>query len=131
MGDGKVVDGGVISGTVIYDMVVSRSCDIRYGRMTSSVVVIGAITSDIMGTRRGDIGDDDEVTYGIVVSSREGRGNGRLVDSGVVSSVVTSSIMAYMGGNTGDGRVVSNTTCSKGKSLGEGDGKGEREVWKP
>ena len=102
VGDGKVVDGGVISGTVIYDMVASRRDDIGDRRMTS-----GAITSDIMGTRRGDVSDDDEVTYGIVVSSREGRGNSRLVDSGVVSSVVTSSIMASMGGNTGDGRVVS------------------------
>ena len=100
MGDGKVVDGVVISGTVIYDMVVSRRCDIRYGRMTSSVVVTGAITSDIMGTRRGDIGDDDEVTYGIVVS---------------------------IGRNTGDSRAVSDMTCSKREGLGEGDGRGEGE----
>ena len=120
VGDGKVVDGGVISGTVIYDMVASRRDDIGDRRMTS-----GAITSNIMGTRRGYVSDDDEVTCGIVVSSREGRGNSRLVDSGVVSSVVTSSIMASMGGNTGDSRVVSNTTCSKGKSLGESDGMGE------
>ena len=61
-----------------------------------------------------------------MVSSREGRGDGRLVDSRVVSGVVTSSIVAFMGENTGDGRVVSNTTCSKGEGLGEGDGRGER-----
>ena len=30
-----------------------------------------------------------------------------------------------MGGNTCDGRVVSDTTCSKGEGLGEDDGKGE------
>ena len=120
VGDGKVVDGGVISGTVIYDMVASRRDDIGDRRMTS-----GAITSDIMGTRRGYVSDDDEVTYGIVVSSREGRGNSRLVDSGVVSSVVTSGIAASVGGNTGDGRVVSDTTCYKGEGLGKGDGRSE------
>ena len=35
--------------------------------------------------------------------------------------------MAYVGGNTGDGRVVSDTKCSKGEGLGEGDGRGEEE----
>ena len=33
--------------------------------------------------------------------------------------------MASVGGNIGDGRVVSDTTCPKGESLGEGDGRGE------
>ena len=44
VGDGKVVDGGVISGTVISDMVASRRGDIVDGRMTSAVMVVGAIT---------------------------------------------------------------------------------------
>ena len=88
VGDGKVVDGGAISGIVISDMVDSR---------------------------RGDISDDGEVTCGIVVSSREGRGDGRSIDSGVVSGVVTLGITAFVGGNTGDGRVVFDTTCSKGE----------------
>ena len=109
------------SSTMISNMVASRRDDIGDRRMTS-----GAITSDIMGTRRGYVSDDDEVTYGIVVSSREGRGNRRLVDSGVVSSVVTLGIVASMGENIGDGRVVYDTTCSKGEGLGEGDGRGER-----
>ena len=73
VGDGKVVDGGAISGTMISNMVASRRGDIRYGRMTSDVVVVGAITSDIVGSRREDISDDGEVTCGVVVSSREGR----------------------------------------------------------
>ena len=47
------------------------------------------------------------------------------VGSGVVSGVVISNIVAFMGGNIGDGRVVSDTTCSKGEGLAEGDGKGE------
>ena len=53
LGDGKVVDGGAISGTVIYDMVASRRCDIGYGRMTSGVVVAGAIASGIVDSSRG------------------------------------------------------------------------------
>nr|CAN62345.1 hypothetical protein VITISV_006920 [Vitis vinifera] len=114
-GDGKMVDGGSISGTVISDMVASRRGDIGDGRMTSTVVVAGAITSDIVGSIRGDISDDGEVTCGVVVSSRQSRGDGRLVDSGVVSSIMTSGIVASMRGNTGDGRVVSNMTCSKGE----------------
>ena len=57
--------------------------------MTSGVVVADAITSNIVGSRRGDISDDGEVTCGVVVSSREGKGDARLVDSGVVSGVVT------------------------------------------
>ena len=94
--------------------------------MTSDVVVAGAITSYIMGSRRDDISDDGEVTCGVVVSSREDRGDGRLVDSVVVSGVVTSGIVASMGGNTGDSRVVSDMTCSKGEGRGEDDGRGER-----
>ena len=54
------------------------------------------------------------MTCGVVVSSRKGRGDGRLVDRGIVSSVVTLGIVAYVGGNTGDGRVVFDTTRSKG-----------------
>ena len=65
------------------------------------------------------------MTCGVVVFSRQGRGDGRLVDSGVVSGIVTSGIVASVGGNKGDGRVVSDTTCSKGEGLGEGDGRGE------
>ena len=125
VGDGKVVNGGAISGTVIYDMVASRRGDIGDGRMTSVVMVAGAITSGIVGSSRGDISDDGEVTCGVVVSSREGRGDGRLVDSGVVSGIVTSGIVASVVGNIGDGRVVSDTTCLKGEDLGEGDGRGE------
>ena len=121
----KWVDGGVISGIVISDMVAFRRGDIGDGRMTSVVMVAGAITSGIVGSSRGDISDDGEVTCGVVVSSREGRGDGRLVDSGVVSGIVTSGIVASMVGITGDGRVVSNTTCSKGEGPSEGDGKGE------
>ena len=56
--------------------------------MTSDVVVAGAITSYIVGSKRGDTSDDGEVTC-VVVSSRESRGYGRLVDGGVVSGVVT------------------------------------------
>ena len=93
--------------------------------MTSDVVVASAITSDRMGSMRDDISDDGEVTCGVVVSSREDKCDSRLVDSGVVSGLVTSGIVASMGENTGDGRVVSNTTCSKGEGLGEDDGKGE------
>ena len=52
VGDGKVVDGGATSGTVISDMVASRRGDIGDGRMTSTIVVAGAITSDIVGSRR-------------------------------------------------------------------------------
>ena len=44
VGDGKVVDGGAISGTVTSDMVASRRGDIVDGRMTSAVMVVGAIT---------------------------------------------------------------------------------------
>ena len=50
VGDGKVVDSGAISSTVISDMVASRRGDIRDGRMTSTIVVAGAITSDIVGS---------------------------------------------------------------------------------
>ena len=89
VGDGKVVDGGAISGTVISDMVASRRGDIGDGRMTFVVVVVDAITSYIVGSRIGDISDDGEVTCGVVVASREGKGDARLVDSGVVSGVVT------------------------------------------
>ena len=89
VGDGKVVDGGAISGTVISNMVASRKCDIGDERMTFTIVVAGAITSDIVGSMRGNISDDGEVTCGVVVSSREGKGDARLVDSGVVSGVVT------------------------------------------
>nr|CAN82233.1 hypothetical protein VITISV_005123 [Vitis vinifera] len=103
VGDGKVVDGGAILGTVISDMVASRRGDIGDGRMTSAIMV----------------------ACGVVVSSREGRGDGRLVDSGVVSGIVTSGIVASVVGNTGDGRVVSDTTCPKREGLGEGDGRGE------
>ena len=124
VGDGKVVDGGTISSIVISDMVASRRGDIGDGIMTSAVMVAGAITSGIVDLSKGDISDDGEVTCGVVVSSREGRGDGRLVDSGVVSGIVTSGIVASVGGNTGDGRMVSNTTCSKGEGLGERDGKG-------
>ena len=123
--DGKVVDSGSISGTVISDMVTSRRGDIGDGRMTSTIVVAGAITFDIVGLRREDISDDGEVTCGVVVSSREDKCDGRLVDSGVVFGLGTSGIVASMGGNTCDGRVVSDTTCSKGEGLGEDDGKGE------
>ena len=79
---------GVGDGKVISNMVASRRCDIRDGRMTSDVVVAGAITSYIVGSKRGDTSDDGEVTC-VVVSLRESRGYGRLVDSGVVSGVVT------------------------------------------
>ena len=123
--DGKVVDSGSISGTVISDMVTSRRGDIGDGRMTSTIVVAGAITFDIVGLRREDISDDGEVTCGVVVSSREDRGDGRLVDSVVVSGVVTSGIVASVVGNIGDGRVVSDMTWSKGEGLSEGDGRSE------
>ena len=123
--DGKVVDGGAILGTMIFDMVASRRDDIGNGRMIFIVVVASAITSDIVGSRRRDTSDDGELTCGVVVSSRQGRGDGRLVDSGVVSSVVTSGIAASVGGNTGDGRVVSDMTWSKGEGLSEGDGRSE------
>ena len=125
VGDGKVVYGGAILGIVISDMVAFRRCDIGDGKMTSGVMIADAITFNIVGSRWGDIIDDDEVTCGVVVSSREGRGDGRLVDSGVVSGVVISGIVASMRGNIGDGRVVSDTTCSKWEGLGEGDGRGE------
>ena len=52
VGDGKVVDGGAILGTVIFDMVASRRGDIGNRRMTSDIVVVDAITSDIVGSRR-------------------------------------------------------------------------------
>ena len=100
---------------MISDMVASRRDDIGDGRMTSTIVVAGVITYDIVGSSREYISDDGEMTCGVVVSSRQSRGDGRLVDSGVVSSVVTSGIVASVGGNTGDGRVVSDTTCSKGE----------------
>ena len=45
----KVVDGGAILGTVISDMVASKRGDIGDGRMISIIVVAGAITSDIVG----------------------------------------------------------------------------------
>ena len=98
--------------------------------MISGVVVSSAITFDIMALRRGDIGDDGEVTCGVVVSSRDGKDDGKLIDGGVVSSVITSNIVTFMGGNTSDDRVVSDTTYFKGEGLGESDGRGEREVWK-
>ena len=120
-----MVDGGAISGTMISDMIAFRKGDIGDERMTSNVVVAGAITFDIVGSRRGNISDDGEVTCGVVVSSRQGRGDGRLVDSGVVYGIVTSSIVASVVGNIGDGRVISDTTCSKGEGLGEGDGRGK------
>ena len=56
----------------------SRRGDIRDGRMTFGVMVSNAITFDIVTSRKWDIDDDSEVTYGIVVSSRKGRGDGRL-----------------------------------------------------
>ena len=104
---------------------VSKRGDIGDARMTFGVVVSGAITFDIVVSRREDIGDDGKVTCSVVVSSREGRGDGRLVDGRVVFGAVTSNIMASMGGNIGDGRVVFDTTCSKGESLGKSDGRGE------
>ena len=125
VGDGKVVDGGAILGTVIYDMVAFRRGDIGDRRMTSAVMVAGAITSGIVDLSKGDISDDGEVTCGVVVSSREGRGDGRLVDSGVVYGIVTSGIVASVVGNSSDGRVVSDTTCPKREGLGEGDDRGE------
>ena len=73
---------------MISDMVASRRGDIGDGRMTSTIVVAGAIASDIVGSSREYISDDGEVTC-VVVSLRESRGYGRLVDSGVVSGVVT------------------------------------------
>ena len=78
-GDGKVVDGGSISGTVISDMVASRRGDIGDGIITSGIVDLS----------KGDISDDGEVTCGVVVSSIQGRGDGRLVDSRAVFGVVT------------------------------------------
>ena len=62
VGDGKVVDGGAISSTMIFDMVTSKRDDIEDGRMTSNVVVSDAITSDILASRRKDTSDDGEVT---------------------------------------------------------------------
>ena len=41
VGDGKVVDGGAISGTMISNMVASRRGDIGDGRMTSAIMVGG------------------------------------------------------------------------------------------
>ena len=76
VGDGKVLDGGAISSTMISNMVASKKCDIGDGRMTSGVMIADAITFNIVGSRRGDIIDDDEVTCGVVVSLREGRGDG-------------------------------------------------------
>ena len=70
VGDGKVLDGGAISSTMISNMVASKKCDIGDGRMTSAVVVAGAITSDIVGSIREDISGDSEVTCGVVVSSK-------------------------------------------------------------
>ena len=116
VGDGKVVDGEAISSTMISDMVASRRGDIGDGIITSGIVDLS----------KGDISDDGEVTCGVVVLSREGRGDGRLIDSGVVFGIVTSGIVASMGGNTGNGRVVFDKTCSKGEGLGESDGRGER-----
>ena len=52
VGDGKVVGGRTISSIVISDMVASRRGDIGNGRMTSDIVVVDAITSDIVGSRR-------------------------------------------------------------------------------
>ena len=52
VGDGKVVDGEAISSTMISDMVASRRGDIGDGRMTSAVMVAGAITSSIVGLSR-------------------------------------------------------------------------------
>ena len=52
-GDGKVVDGGSISSIVIFDMVASRRGDIGDGRMTSAVMVAGAIASGIVDSSRG------------------------------------------------------------------------------
>ena len=127
VGDGKVVNGGAISSTMISDMVAFRKANIKDGRMTYGVVVSSAITFDIVALRRGDIGDDGEVTCGVVVSSRDSRDDGKLVDGGVVSSVITSNIVTFMAGNTGDGRVVSDTKYFKGEGLGESDGRGERE----
>ena len=126
VGDGKVVDGGLISRTVIFDMMASKKGDIGYGRMTFGVVVFSSITSDIMTFKKGDINDDGDVTCGVAVSSKKGRGDGRLVDGKVVFGAVTSYIVASMRGNRGDGRVVFDTTCSKGEGLGEGDSGGER-----
>ena len=77
------------SSTMISNMVASRRGDIGDGRMTSSMVVSGVITSNIVALRTEDIGDDDEVTCGVVVSSTEGRGDGRLVDGREVSGIVT------------------------------------------
>ena len=51
-------------------MVASRKCDIGYGRMTFTIVVTGAITSNIVGSIRGNISDDGAVTCSVVVSSR-------------------------------------------------------------
>nr|CAN61542.1 hypothetical protein VITISV_008488 [Vitis vinifera] len=105
----------------------SRKANIKDGRMTYGVVVSSAITFDIVALRRGDIGDDGEVTCGVVVSSRDSRDDGKLVDGGVVSSVITSNIVTFMARNTDDGRVESDTKYFKGEGLGEGDGRGERE----
>ena len=60
--DGKVVEGGAISRTMIFDMMASKEGDIGYGRMTFGVVVFGSITSDIMAFKKRDINDDGDVT---------------------------------------------------------------------
>ena len=93
-------------------MVVSMRRRVGDGKVVDGGVISGTVISDMVTSRRGDIGD------GIMTSVV-------MVAGAIKSGIVTSGIVASVVGNIGDGRVVSDTTCPKGESLGEGDGRDE------
>ena len=52
IGDDRLVDGGVISSTMISDMMTSHIGDIGNGRMTFGVVVSGAMILNMFTSRK-------------------------------------------------------------------------------
>ena len=80
VGDDRLVNGGVISSTMISDMMTSHTGDIGDGKMTFGVVVSNAMILNMFTSRKWDIGGNGEVACVVVVSRRKGRGDGRLID---------------------------------------------------
>lgn len=110
IGDGRVVDGGMVFSTMIYDMMASRLEDKQDGRMRSSVVISTMISS--MMTSRKEVIGDDELTCGVLASRKENRGDYRLVVGKVVFGEMTSNIMTSKEDNRGVGRIINDEVVS-------------------
>ena len=87
VGDDRLVDGGVISSTMISDMTTSHIGDIGDGGMKFGVVVSGAMILNMFTSRKWDIGGNGEVACGVVVFRRKGRGDGRLIEGVRIKSL--------------------------------------------